>query len=285
MSIKYNSYGGQFRSLKDAWNQNIFMSQYEQVNNPLYPFVYGNPKGYGTNTNPDPFFWGQPQQPKYCNCVQTVKTGKAYENYCSSCNESDYKVSDNLNNSDTHQSTVNKSSEYQADDLMNENVYANNIQNMIQTQSIKSLQKDVPHFSTELENGHKQLRKNLRTLQSIGSVSDISNNCKHNPNSPECTSFETYNSPNHIQTFPYGTSRNYGTGSIGNGSIGNDSAHVAPSSCSSSVMIGQREPVSITSMGGIDYSHQSPQTIASTWSPQKRRDFCSATKGGKKLAF
>ena len=36
MTIKYNSPGANFTSLKNAWNENKFMKEYEQVNNPYF---------------------------------------------------------------------------------------------------------------------------------------------------------------------------------------------------------------------------------------------------------
>ena len=159
-------------------------------------------------------------------------------------------------------------------------------------------------------NGHVQQRKQLRTLQSIG-ASSLSEKCKANPNGPGCMS-EFY-----TPQLPYNSISQYGRGSVGNGTIAN--APVVPvsyytdeqysqsnqmnqpnqmnqmnqsnqpnqmnQSNQSPVMIGQYPPVKITSMGGIDYSYESPVNVASNWSQQQRKDFCSSTRGGKKLAF
>ena len=117
-------------------------------------------------------------------------------------------------------------------------------------------------------------------------------------------------------SYPYGTSRQYGTGAIGNGTIAG--APVVPASyydekerghqqsanivqqphegfelgdqqqkpsCNSAAMIGQHPPLEITGAGGIQYMYDSPALQAATWDNATRKSFCAATQGGKKLAF
>lgn len=293
MTIKYNSPGANFTSLKNAWNQNKFMKEYEQVNNPYFPFVYGNPDGYGSNTNPDPFFWGQPQAPKYCACGSSLKLAQAGEGYCSSCN-GDATYKDNSQPVSAHLSESSKTSPSDNEDWNNDSALPH-LANAIQNNTVKTLENnlDDPSKQQTISNGHVQQRKQLRTLQSIGAAS-LPTKCRINPNSPGCiTEFYT---PSQL---PYNSVSQYGRGSVGNGTIPNapvvpvsyyiDEQYSQPNQPNqlnqSPVMIGQYPPVKITSMGGIDYSYESPVNVASNWSPQQRKDFCSSTRGGKKLAF
>ena len=142
MTVKYNSHGSGFTSLKNAWNQNKFMKQYEQVNNPYFPFVYGNPVGYGSNTNADPFYWGQPQAPKYCACGESLKLGQ--ETFCSQCEGSAaprYRENENLAESSDSLSTTSQS-------------VNNNTQNAITNNSIKAMSNEKIIRSIVDENIH-----------------------------------------------------------------------------------------------------------------------------------
>jgi len=68
-----NNTGQNYAKLSNAWNNNEFMKKYNQVNNPYFPFVFGNPDGYATNTNPQPFNWGDPNVTKYCACGASLQ--------------------------------------------------------------------------------------------------------------------------------------------------------------------------------------------------------------------
>ena len=290
MTIKYNSPGANFTSLKNAWNENKFMKEYEQVNNPYFPFVYGNPDGYGSNTNPDPFFWGQPQAPKYCACGTSLKLAQAGEGYCSSCN-GDATYKDNSPSVSSHSSLPPLLSESPSKEVDWNDESTSQSHNEIHNKTIKTLEHSLDDVNPIqiTPRGHDQQLKQLRTLQSIGAAS-LPANCRRNPNSPGCMS-EFY-----TPQLPYNSISQYGRGSIGNGTITNapvvpvsyytDEQYSQPNQPNQSpVMIGQYPPVKITSMGGIDYSHTSPVNVSSNWSTQQRKDFCSSTRGGKKLAF
>ena len=88
-----NNTGQNYAKLDNAWNNNEFMKKYEQVNNPYFPFVFGNPDGYATNTNPRPFNWGDPNATKYCACGASLQlqqgidhnTPASKEGLCSQC--------------------------------------------------------------------------------------------------------------------------------------------------------------------------------------------------------
>ena len=84
-TVNTNYNGANYSTLNNGWNANNFMKNYEQVNNPYFPFVYGNPDGYATNTNPNPFFWGQSPSPRYCSCGKSLLTHQLSEGMCSSC--------------------------------------------------------------------------------------------------------------------------------------------------------------------------------------------------------
>jgi len=82
MPVSINASGQNYSKLDNSWNDKKFMKTYDMVNNPTYPFVFGNPSEYGSNTNPDPFFWGSDRNDKNCGCVTSMKTS---EGMCSSC--------------------------------------------------------------------------------------------------------------------------------------------------------------------------------------------------------
>lgn len=82
--VNTNYSGANYTPLGSTWNNNQFMNTYNQINDPLYPFVYGNPNGWGTNTNYNPFDWGKPGPiVSYCGCGVGLKMTQ--EGYCDSC--------------------------------------------------------------------------------------------------------------------------------------------------------------------------------------------------------
>ena len=266
MSVKYNSRGSQYTPQRNAWNPNKFMKEYTQVNDPFYPFVYGNPDGYGTNTNSDPFFWGQPQAPKYCGCGRSLKLTQTAEGFCDSCASggSNYQDRDPVphvatqgaNQESTHQSSINSS-------------------------SIKALGKQLGSVPDEgdglsiiADEQARQLTNNRTVFHTKLANECVGKNC------------QTRFSENYTAGLPYGTVRGYGTGSVGNGTIPN--APVVPisyyegfSDCGT--QIGQYPPVAINSGGGIDYMDESLAQQAARTPLNQRRSYCEATNGGKKL--
>jgi len=108
-------------------------------------------------------------------------------------------------------------------------------------------------------------------------------------------------------TMPYGTVRQYGTGSVGNGTI--PGAPVVPSSyytnetyepsqmyqptagvnkifSQSSSVIGQNDSCAHYSCGWYSIIQMRVlANIAAGWTSSQFKDFCGSTKGGKKLAF
>ena len=76
--------GSNYKTSQEAWNREAFDKEYALVNNWAYPFVYGDPNGYGSLTNPDPLGWGKPGPvTTYCGCGTSLLLNK--EGYCSSC--------------------------------------------------------------------------------------------------------------------------------------------------------------------------------------------------------
>jgi len=269
---KYNSMGQQYVQQSNAWSANKFMDEYALVNNELYPFVYGNPNGYGTNTNPDPFFWGQPQAPRYCACGQSLKISQA-EGFCDSCA--------GQSGAQTEQSVSAPGGQYKEqafekpDDMF------------------------VQQGPSTIINSIKTLKKSnsLRVPATLGGVSDTQRNQlrRFAVDSLADTDSTTERMENFDSGRPYGTSRQYGTGSVGNGTI--PGAPVVPLSyyegfergpkqptCNSSTMIGQHPPLNITAAGGIEYMYDSPAIEAAGWNARKRQSFCESG-GGKKLSF
>jgi hypothetical protein len=263
---KFNSNGMQYAQQKNAWNNNKFMKEYTTVNNPLYPFVYGNPLGYATNTNPDPFFWGQPQAAKYCACGQSLKISQAENFGCSTCGD--------------------KSEAGGTPPLLPPSRLALDSPEGNETSATLQTDSDILNTSKSPYNNR---------IMSIKKLAPERERRPRTIRSDEEEVLEQFGS-----TQSYGTARQYGNGNLGNGAV--EGALVVPASyyyegfeqprqlptrapCSSSTMIGQHPPLNITAAGGIEYMNEPPAIEASRWGSAQQKSFCAATQGGKKLAF
>jgi len=261
------------------------MDEYAQVNDPLYPFVYGNPDGYGSNTNSDPFAWGQPQAPKFCDSqtielskpAQSVQHGSAGEGFCDSCasGSSNYQDRDTAQQApqqdrDIVQQPVDQRLNRESDN--HQSSISSNSSNSINNSSIKTLEKrpeaDDANDANERAVVARDFKRQLRDARTVLIAKSTSEN--------------------YTAGHPYGSVSKYGTGSVGNGTIPN--APVVPvsyyenfSGCGA--MVGQYPPATITPTGGIAYTDESLAQQAGRTQPQQRRSFCEATNGGKKLAF
>jgi len=262
---KLNSPGMGYAQQSNAWNATKFMNEYAEVNNEYYPFVYGNPLGYAANTNSDPFFWGQPQAPRYCACGQSLKISQS-EGFCKECNAGTAPLYSDRENASVNINDENSNVSFPASRQI--------VKNSIKTFKKQDINIDDP-----------SILGRFRDIQTKQQDRFALNSLRHNE---------------HMENFgtarPYGTAREYGTGSVGNGTV--PGAPVVPVSyyyegfepppstpCNSSTIIGQHAPLTITAGGGIEYMYDSPAIEAATWDNAKRQSFCAATRGGKKLAF
>lgn len=236
-----NAPGAGYATLGNAWNSNLFMQQYEQVNNPFYPFYYGNPTGYATNTNPDPFFWGQPQWPKYCNCGASLTISKSQEGYCDQCGQVAPTYENRNNNAENvtrdhdishdvaqdvqqHQHQRQRQLQEEADHDEDSNHHLGSTH--IHKKTIKKIKNDPTRRQLDEISGGTDRKKILQQQRvSIAEANAI--NCLQNPSSCaenfEPHIIENMQNSTGQQIFggAYGRIGDYGSGAIGNGTINN----------------------------------------------------------------
>lgn len=293
---KLNSMGQSYVQQKDAWNSNKFMQDYALVNNEYYPFVHGNPNGWGSSTNPDPFFWGQPQAPKYCACGQSLKISQA-EGFCDSCGGgAQYRARNHSNDEpDASINTALNSASGETPDQSQNNSDAL----LLGAQSAgypvtaaASINKSAKIYKNPSQELSQELSQPVEKARSMAAVdrAQRSTVLRLAERSEKFVS-----SPDALARSTYGSARQYGTGSVGNGTI--SGAPVVPlsyyeayepdykKSCNTPAMIGQHPPLNITAAGGIEYMNDSPGMEAAGWTPSQKNTYCAATNGGKKLAF
>jgi len=177
--VNTNYSGANYTPLGSTWNNNQFMNTYNQVNDPLYPFVYGNPNGWGTNTNYDPFGWGKPGPiVSYCGCGVGLKMTQ--EGYCDSCGGIPGTTSRQQNNGSGYyeMSSVN----YDNNDVDMEIIQNNNYLRKKEKDKEEEESKQAAEDEDEIDNNEdisntnqqQRLKAKQRTLITLGEVGGAS---------------------------------------------------------------------------------------------------------------
>jgi L-lactate utilization protein LutB len=74
-----NSYGQNYANLQNVWHHNNYITKYNIINHPNYPFIDNS-----IINSPNPTGWGQYFDKNYCGCNIELKSSMV-ENMCSSC--------------------------------------------------------------------------------------------------------------------------------------------------------------------------------------------------------
>ena len=275
------------------------------VNNPFYPFVFGNPNEYGSNTNPDPFFWGSDRQTKYCGCGASLKATQLAEGMCNDCSQTNgsgsggkyRELDEQTHKNPTGANKPNSIIDNEAAQLVAQNQHTNNTQlkhAVAQHNNIKKLPKDTDTDSNGLDEIAVTVRGNTKYARNKNLLATLLGGeagtfCASNPSA--CAQLENFSNSFTEQYDPkyqiYGNQQvnddnyvpeasNYAGGVGWGGKNGNNKIGCVGCGGGSAVenmaQYPQQPPVNEI----VNNNNQGGQL---------KKGFCAATMGGKKLAF
>jgi L-lactate utilization protein LutB len=76
---RFNPNGQNYANLQNVWHHNNYITKYNMINHPKYPFVDNS-----TINSPNPTGWGKYSGKNSCGCNNESKSSMV-ENMCSSC--------------------------------------------------------------------------------------------------------------------------------------------------------------------------------------------------------